>query len=193
VSGWNRYTGGAVDVFAPGASGPASPVQIVHMPNYSDFTGGIATDSAGDLYVTSATYHLNQVYVFANPITKPTLARTFCTHRSAADLAVDDRGEAFLVPNEYKLPRRTIDMPVMPRDADACPMAPLRKIGLQRPIFAIVSAAIWKHFLYAVIRKGQEEGTGLYTFDSQLGIQRPLAVLDAKRFGTFGWMIRTGP
>jgi len=193
VSGWSNNTGGAVDIFAPGASGLDSPVQIVHMPNRTDFTGGIATDSVGDLYVTSAEYHVKQIYVFANPITDPTLVRTFCTHRSAADVAVDDRGDEFVVPNEYRLPPGAIEIPVMPPDANACPMAPLRKIGIRHPVFAIVGVASWRHFLYAVIRKGQEGGTGLYTFDSRLGIQRPLGLFDAKRFGTFGWMIRTGP
>jgi sugar lactone lactonase YvrE len=85
-------TTGYTAVFAPFAHGPATPVQIISLPDRHFTVNGVAVDSGGNMYMSDT----NEISVFSTPTSNPTLQRAIIGNGQQAAPA----GMAFDAGNE---------------------------------------------------------------------------------------------
>jgi hypothetical protein len=80
-------------IYAPNASGPAPPVQVITL---DDLCYGLALDAQGELF---ASIQHGVVQVYANPIAAPQLVRTISgpAMKGPVGIGIDDQGELYVL------------------------------------------------------------------------------------------------
>jgi hypothetical protein len=85
-------------VYPPNATGNAAPIQNIGLaPRRPPFVFYMAFDSKGELFLSNAA--MNVIYVYSNPTTHPTLARTITSAaiHGPQGIAIDLQGELYVL------------------------------------------------------------------------------------------------